>query len=85
MKAKIEKGSDEWYFFRDFYQFREEWHDPEDAHEHPEFLDDVIHAAGELVKKYSKTAGAKFYEDMIYAHLDDLDRRAHKSREELAV
>lgn len=72
---KLEKGSDEWQFFQDFWRFRQQYYEPEDS---DEWFDEVINESEKLFSKYKNTGFKEFAKRLITAHIEDLDRRDRK-------
>lgn len=73
---KLEKGSDEWQFFQDFWRFRQQYYDPEDK---DEWFDELVNESTLLYEKYKNTQFKEFVKQLIIAHIDDVDRRCRKS------
>lgn len=69
---KLEKGSDEWQFFQDFWKFRQKYYDPEDK---DEWFNELINEATLLSKKYENTEFGEFARQLLIVHIDDVDRR----------
>lgn len=74
MQKRIEKGSEEYQFFQDYWKFRQQYYQAEGD----SWWEDTIRAANMLYKKYEKTAIAEYAKTMISAHMEDVDRRARK-------
>lgn len=74
---KLEKGSDEWQFFQDFWKFRQQYYEPEDS---DEWFDEVINESGKLFNKYKNTEFKVFAKQLITAHVEDLDRRSRNEQ-----
>ena len=75
MEKKIEKGSEEWQFWQDFYKFRQQFYE---ADNEDEWWENTIREANRFCKKYEKTDIAQFAKEMIVTHINDVDRRARK-------
>lgn len=73
VKKKIEKGSEEWQFWQDFYKFRQQYYE---ADNEDKWWENTIREANSFCKKYAKTDIAQFAKEMIVAHINDVDRRA---------
>lgn len=69
---KLEKGSDEWHFFQDFWKYRQQYYEPEDS---DKWFDEVINESDKLLNKYKDTGFKEFAKQLITAHVEDLDRR----------
>ena len=44
---KLEKGSEEWQFFKDYYEFRQKYYEADNSEE---WFEKLIHAADQLCK-----------------------------------
>ena len=72
MEKKFEKGSENWQFFQDYYRFRQKYFE---ADNDTEFFEKMVLAATELRKKYENMEISEYVNQMIIAHMDDVDRR----------
>lgn len=77
-EKKIEKGSDEWLFFQEYFKFRTKYHDPDN---NDAWFDELKQVATELNNKYKNTDFSDYAEDMIMSHLNDIDRKYKKRGE----
>lgn len=69
---KLEKGSEEWQFFQDFWRFRQKYYDPEKS---DEWFEEVVAESTRLYAKYQNTDFKEFAKALIIAHMNDVDRR----------
>lgn len=74
-KNKIEKGSDEWELFQDFWKLRQRTYCPENDDD----FDELIRYADALYKKFKNTEMRDFAKDLIMSHLNDVDRRCREN------
>lgn len=72
VKKNIEKGSEEWQFFQDFWRFRQKYYEPE---ERDEWFEEIVAESTKLYAKYQNTDFKDFAKALIIAHIDDVDRR----------
>lgn len=72
MEKKFEKGSENWQFFQDYYRFRQKYFE---ADNDTEFFEEMVLAATELRKKYENMEISEYVNQMVIAHMDDVDRR----------
>ena len=77
MEKKFEKGSEDWQFFMDYWNFRQKWYEPEES---DNWFEELKEAADELKMKYDKTKCRKYVIALIMAHLEDVDRRLTEKR-----
>lgn len=72
---KVESGTEEWNLFRDILRFKEQFNVPEDT----EVYWQKLHDAGvELNLKYARTPVTDFAKEMIFAVINELNRRSKK-------
>ena len=72
MEKKLEKGSDEWQFFQDFWKFRQQYYEPDNA---DDWMLSCMEVGDRLIRKYENTGFAEFAKDMIFSHFNDVERR----------
>lgn len=70
MVCRYEKDSLEFNFFKEYYQFIQNYAIPESK---DTFWDEVSAKADELCKKYGRQ---QFFIDLVMAHLKELERKA---------
>lgn len=68
---KFEKGSEEWQFFMDYWQFRQKYY----AADNEDWFLECMNAGEEIMEKYVNTAQAKFVQSLIFSHFEDVERR----------
>ncbi len=71
-EKKLEKGSDEWMFFQDYFRFRQKYYEADNK---DEWFEGLIKAADILFKKYKETHFSEYAKKLIIAHMDDVERR----------
>ena len=71
-EKKLEKGSDEWQFFQDFWKFRQKYYDPDNKEE---WIVEMMNAGEMIIEKYKNTDFAKFAQGLIFEHFADIERR----------
>ena len=76
MQKRLEKGSDEWLFFQDYYKFRQQYYE---ADNNEEWFEKLIQSADRLYKKYKNVSFAEYANQLILAHISDVDRRTRKN------
>lgn len=76
MQKRLEKGSDEWLFFQDYYKFRQQYYE---ADNNEEWFEKLIQSADRLYKKYKNVPFAEYAKQLILAHISDVDRRTRKN------
>lgn len=72
MEKKVEKGSEEWQFFRDFLKYREKYYIAESD---DWFGDALLPASEGLIAKYSNSEIAVFVRQMVFTNIEDVERR----------
>lgn len=77
MEKKIERGSEEWQFFQDYYNFRQKFYEPEITEE---WFEKLSKEADKMSKKYENTSIKEYVKSMILAHLEDIDRRYKREK-----
>ena len=75
---KIEKGSEEWQFFKDFWTFREKYHDT--AEEPDEWYDELVRAGEIIVEKYKNTDFSHFARSLVFSHFEDIEMKCKKGK-----
>lgn len=73
---KLEKGSEEWQFFKDYYEFRQKYYEADNSEE---WFEKLIHAADQFYEKYKNVSFAEYVKQLILAHISDVDRRTRKN------
>ncbi len=72
---KIEKGSEEWQFFQDYYGFRQKYYE---ADSEDEWFEKLTKEVDRIFNKYKGTEIEIFVKNLLMAHVDDVDRRSRK-------
>ena len=72
-EKKLEKGSAEWQFFQDFWRFRQKYHDPDG--ESNEWFVELARVGEDLINKYKDTDFSYFAQQMVFAHMGDIEYR----------
>ena len=72
------RGTEEWNFFQEYWQLRKKYHDPDND---DAWFDELKQVATNLNNKYKSTDFSEYAEDMIMAHLNDIDRKYKKRGE----
>ena len=78
-EKKLEKGSDEWQFFQDFWKFRQKYHDSDNEPE--DWYTELMNAGESIIKKYENTYFADFAKDIVFSHFGDIERRERQKHE----
>lgn len=76
MQKRLEKGSDEWLFFQDYYKFRQQYYE---ADNNEKWFEKLIQSADRLYKKYKNVPFSEYAKQLILAHINDVDRRAREN------
>ncbi len=72
-QKNIEKGSDEWQFFQDFFALRKKYHDSDGEPE--QWFEELVHEGEKVIKKYENTDIALFARGLVLEHFADIERR----------
>lgn len=70
-EKKIEKGSDEWQFFQDFWKFRQKYYIPDNEED---WIVEMMNAGEMIIEKYKNTDFAKFAQGLIFEHFAYIER-----------
>lgn len=79
MQKKFEKGSDEWQFFMDYYQFRQKYYE---ADNEEEWVTEMMIEGEKLIEKYSGTQIFEYVRGMVFEHFADIERKIKKRKGE---
>ena len=71
--AKIEKGSEEWMFFMDFWKFHQDYYRADNC---DDWYVEMMNAGEKLIEKYSKTEFSDFARCLIFEHFAEVERKA---------
>ena len=71
--AKIEKGSEEWMFFMDFWKFHQDYYMADNC---DDWYVEMMNAGEKLIEKYSKTEFSDFARGLIFEHFAEVERKA---------
>ena len=71
--AKIEKGSEEWMFFMDFWKFHQDYYKADNC---DDWYVEMMNAGEELIEKYSKTEFSCFARGLVFEHFAEVERKA---------
>ena len=74
---KLEKGSEEWMFFMDFWKFHQDYYKADNC---DDWYIEMMNAGEKLIEKYSKTEFSDFAKGIIFEHFAEVER---KSRNEI--
>lgn len=77
-ERKIERGSEEWQFFKEFWIFREKYHDPYGEQEG--WYEELTRAGERIIEKYENTDFAKFARDLVFSHFEDIQMKCKKGK-----
>ena len=78
-EKKLEKGSDEWQFFQDFWKFRQQYYD---ADNEEDWFIELMHNGEAIIEKYHNTEFAKFAQSLVFSHFEDVEMRWKKKNEQ---
>ena len=71
--AKIEKGSEEWMLFMDFWKFHQDY---EKADHCDDWYAEMMNEEEKLIEKYSKTEFSDFARGLVFEHFAEVERKA---------
>ena len=71
--AKIEKGSEEWMFFMDFWKFHQDYYKADNC---DDWYVEMMDAGEKLIVKYSKTEFSDFARGLVFEHFAEVERKA---------
>lgn len=74
MKVRYEKGSENWQMFVDYYEFIQDFGEPEES---DKWWQKLIEKSDELCSKYGKR---QYIRDLVMAHINELERKASKAK-----
>lgn len=77
---KLEKGSEEWQFFQDFWKFRGQYYIADNAED---WFNEMMKVGEKLIGKYQNTDFAKFAQRLVLAHFEDVERRWNDGKKTL--
>lgn len=69
---KIEKGSEEWQFFNDYYKFRQQYYEADDGEE---WFEKMMEIGEMLIEKYADTNISEYAKNLVFSHFEDVERR----------
>ena len=70
---KLEKGSEEWMFFMDFWKFHQDYYKADNC---DDWYVEMMNAGEELIEKYSKTEFSGFARGLVFEHFAEVERKA---------
>ena len=70
---KLEKGSEEWMFFMDFWKFHQDYYR---ADNYDDWYVEMMNAGEKLIEKYSKTEFSDFARGLVLEHFAEVERKA---------
>lgn len=71
-EQKFQKGSEQWQFFQDFWQFRQKYYKPDNEEE---WFIELMNVGEEIIEKYQNTEFAKFAQSLVFSHFEDVEMR----------
>ena len=71
--AKIEKGSEEWMFFIDFWKFHQDYYSADNC---DDWYVEMMNAGEKLIEKYSKREFSYFARGLVFEHFAEVERKA---------
>lgn len=69
---KFDKGSEEWQFFQDFWKFRQQYYEADNG---DDWFLEMMHAGELIIEKYQSTCFAKFTQNLVMSHFEDVQIR----------
>lgn len=83
MFRKIEKCSPEWMFLNEFWKFRQDFYEPDSKNykdaKNDKYYDEMIQSGSALAEKYKNEPFAKFAQNLVVAHMEDVRERCSKN------
>ena len=76
-EKKLEKGSEEWQFFQDLWKFRQKYYIPDNEED---WIVEMMHAGEEIIEKYKNTDFAKFAQNLVFGHFEDIEMKCKKGK-----
>ena len=70
---KLEKGSEEWMFFMDFWKFHQDYYSADNC---DDWYVEMMNAGEKLIEKYSKTEFSDFARGLVFEHVAEVERKA---------
>lgn len=70
---KLEKGSEEWMLFMDFWKFHQDYYR---ADNYDDWYVEMMNAGEKLIEKYSKTEFSDFARGLVLEHFAEVERKA---------
>ena len=70
---QLEKGSEEWMFFMDFWKFHQDYYKADNC---DDWYVEMMNAGEELIEKYSKTEFSYFARGLVFEHFAEVERKA---------
>ena len=70
---KLEKGSEEWMFFMDFWKFHQDYYRADNC---DDWYVEMMNAGEKLIEKYSKTEFSDFARSLVFEHFAEVERKA---------
>ena len=75
---KFEKGSEEWQFFNDYYKFRQQYYEADNGEK---WFEEMVRVGEKIIEKYHNTEIAKFVQNLVFSHFEDVEMRWKKKNE----
>ena len=70
---KLEKGSEEWMFFMDFWKFHQDYYKADNC---DDWYIGMMDAGEKIIEKYSKTEFSDFARGLVFEHFAEVERKA---------
>ena len=77
-EKKLEKGSEEWQLFTDFWKFRQQYYE---ADNEEDWFEELRNSGEEIIEKYRNTELSKFAQSLVFSHFEDVEMRWKKKNE----
>lgn len=71
----LEKGSEEWTFFKEYFNFRKKYHDAVNSEG---WFSEMMSAGELLMQKYSNMEFSDFAKKLVFDHFEDVETRWRK-------
>lgn len=68
----MERGSEEWTFFEEYWKFRKKYHDAENTEE---WFTEMMSVGEKIMEKYQNTDFSQYAKRLVFDHFEDVENR----------
>lgn len=79
MQQKIEKGSEEWQFFKDYWNLRSRYHDADNGEE---WFAEMMAAGEKIMERYKNMPFGEYARKLVFDHFEDVEKRWREKNEQ---